>query len=174
MNPRDLSYDSVGITRPEAGEWASGAGRLESSATVGQGVECWERARVQVFEWAVKTESGFTVEARDGGEQRARLGGDYELTARMGPLTIHEPIRVVAVVDEDSRCGFAYGTRPGHPVRGEEAFLLHRDAEDRVRLTIRSFTRPASGKWFVAFPLLLVAQRLYRRRYLRSLQHLCA
>ncbi|MFC7574081.1 DUF1990 family protein [Klenkia terrae] len=86
-------------------------------------------------------------------------------------LRVREPIRVVAVVDTPDRRGFAYGTRPGHPVSGEEAFVVHRDAEGAVWLTLRSLTRPGTGIWRPLFPLLLVAQRVYRRRYRRALVH---
>jgi hypothetical protein len=41
-----------------------------------------------------------------------------------------------------------------------------------VSLTLRSLTRPAPGRWRPVFPLLLVAQRLYRRRYLRAFRGL--
>ncbi|MEH3078354.1 MAG: DUF1990 family protein [Quadrisphaera sp.] len=83
---------------------------------------------------------------------------------------MREPVRVVAVVDTDDRRGFAYGTLRGHPVSGEEAFVVHRDPEGRVHLTLRSLTRPApSGPWRLVFPALLVAQRVYRRRYQQAL-----
>ena len=79
-------------------------------------------------------------------------------------------MRVVAVVDETDRRGFAYGTRHGHPVSGEEAFIVHRSASNTVHFTLRSLTRPApNGPWRPAFPILLLAQRVVRRRYLRAL-----
>jgi uncharacterized protein (UPF0548 family) len=59
---------------------------------------------------------------------------------------------------------------PGHPVSGEEAFIVHRRG-DEVHLTVRSLTRPASPQpWRALYPLLLIAQRIARRRYLRSLR----
>ncbi|HEV8560641.1 MAG TPA: DUF1990 family protein [Actinophytocola sp.] len=42
------------------------------------------------------------------------------------------PGRVVHVVEEEHRRGFAYGTLPGHPECGEEAFLLERHADGTV------------------------------------------
>jgi uncharacterized protein (UPF0548 family) len=57
----------------------------------------------------------------------------------------------------------------GRPVSGEEAFIVHRGDDGRVELTLRSLTRPASGRWRAAFPALLIAQRWYRRRYLAAL-----
>ncbi len=84
---------------------------------------------------------------------------------------MREPARVVAVEERPGRCGFAYGTLEGHPVCGEEAFILSRTSDDDVLLTLRSLTRAApSGRWRVVFPLLLVAQRWYRRRYVRALR----
>ncbi|GAA4732513.1 hypothetical protein GCM10023350_14890 [Nocardioides endophyticus] len=44
----------------------------------------------------------------------------------LGPLALRIPCRVVYVVDEPERAGFAYGTLPGHPETGEELFLLSR------------------------------------------------
>jgi uncharacterized protein (UPF0548 family) len=49
--------------------------------------------------------------------------------------------RVVAVVDEPRRRGFAYGTLPVHPETGEEAFLVVRD-EHGVRFDVQAVSGP--------------------------------
>jgi len=51
-----------------------------------------------------------------------------------------------------------------HPVSGEEAFIVHRTPDGEVWLTLRSLTRASRGRWWWAFPVLLVAQKYYRRR----------
>ena len=119
--------------------------------------------------WGVKTRSGFAVEPGPGATERVREGSRYWLVAAVGPFGVREPVRVVAVVDRPDRCGFAYGTLDGHPVSGEEAFVLHLTSDGAVWLTLRSLTRPSRGLWRAAFPAALVAQRWYRRRYLRAL-----
>jgi hypothetical protein len=48
-----------------------------------------------VLHWAVKTRSGFEID----GAERAHLGGDVTLLARIGPFRLREPARVVAVVE---------------------------------------------------------------------------
>jgi uncharacterized protein (UPF0548 family) len=59
---------------------------------------------------------------------------------------------------------------PGHPVDGEEALFVHRRGEE-VHLTVRSLTRAASRQpWRRLFPLLLIAQWIVQRRYLRALR----
>ncbi len=163
-----LTYDAVGATAPAERSWTAapaGYRRYETTTCVGSGDDDWAWASMAVLHWAVKTRSGFEID----GAERAYLGGDVTLLARIGPFRLREPARVVAVVEEPSRCGFAYGTRAGHPVCGEEAFVVHRSADGSVWLTLRSLTRPGAGAWRLAFPAVLVAQLWYRRRYQRAL-----
>nr|WP_309234584.1 DUF1990 domain-containing protein [Nocardia sp. XZ_19_385] len=144
--------------------------RFERTVVIGHGESDWVSAAEAVLRWGIKRRSGFRVTPCDGADERVSAGARYRITAGWGPFAVQEPVRVVAVVDTDSRCGFAYGTQPGHPVSGEEAFIVHRNVDGTVFFTLRSLTRPASsGFWRQVFPLLLVAQRFFRRRYLRAL-----
>ncbi|WP_250444419.1 DUF1990 family protein [Actinotalea sp. C106] len=52
---------------------------------------------------------------------------------------------VLAVVEAEGRRGFAYGSRSGHPVSGEEAFVVRIGADDRVWLRIDGFSRHTRG-----------------------------
>ena len=171
LGDRALSYGPAGVTAPRDEVWSAPSGRraYERSVRGGRGDESWTQARAALLCWAVKTRSGFAVEPASGSDPAVREGADYWLVAAVGPLRIREPARVVAVVDGPDRCGFAYGTLEGHPVSGEEAFVLHRGDDGVVRLTLRSVTAPGSGRWRLAFPAVLVAQRWYRRRYARAL-----
>jgi uncharacterized protein (UPF0548 family) len=114
----------------------------------------------------VKTRSGFTVP--DHGA--VRTGQRLDVRFRVGPIVVREPVEVVEVVRTDDRVGFAYRTRPGHPVDGEEAFIVTREA-DEVVLTLRSLTRPSTTRrWALVFPVLVVAQVVVRWRYRRALR----
>jgi uncharacterized protein (UPF0548 family) len=167
----ELSYDAVGSTRPGEQAWPAppaGFGHYARTVPIGHGAARWRAVTAAVLDWQVKTRSGFDVRPVDG-ERLVREGADYRLVARIGPVAVHEPVRVVAVVDEPARCGFAYGTLAGHPVSGEEAFVVHRGADGGIFFTLRSLTRPAArGGWRYLFPVLLAAQAGYRRRYLRA------
>ena len=79
------------------------------------------------------------------------------------------PTRVVYVIDEPDRKGFAYGTLPGHPERGEEAFVVERRADDSVWLVIRAFSRPANAFFWAAYPALRMMQAIFTARYGRAL-----
>lgn len=157
------------MTSPELRDWPStarGYRRSEVSAVVGRGDEVWNRVTRDLLLWRVKTASGFEVDSTEP----VSPGDHVIVTARFLKMTVVEPVEVVAVVREFDRVGFAYRTLPGHPVCGEEAFIVHRHG-DEVRLTVRSLTRAAPQQpWRTLYPLLLVAQRVARRRYLRSLR----
>lgn len=79
------------------------------------------------------------------------------------------PARVVYVIDEPLRKGFAYGTLPGHPERGEEAFIVDYRDDDSVWLTIRAFSRPANWVFWVGYPIVRLMQEVYTGRYERAL-----
>ena len=157
------------MTSPELSDWPVSDRRYrrsEASAVVGHGDAVWERATRGVLRWQVKTASGFAVDSTGPVSEGDRV----VVTARVLALSVVEPVEVAAVVKEVDRVGFAYRTLPGHPVSGEEAFIVHRRG-DEVRLTVRSLTRSAPQQpWRALYPLLLIAQRIARRRYLRSLR----
>ena len=159
----------MSLTQPASTDWREhpqGFRRWERSTRLGDGPEIWTWASTEVLRWGVKTRSGFTVSPAAAA---VRPGDRPVITAHPFGLSVREPVEVVAVVDGEDRVGFAYRTLPGHPVTGEEAFIVHRDAGS-VILTVRSLTRPGRGHWRALYPALLIAQTVARRRYLRALR----
>ena len=157
------------MTHPAEADWrepAHGFRRWERSTVLGTGPAVWEWARTEVLRWGVKTRSGFAVTPLE----QVRAGERPTIVAHAFGLAVREPVEVVDVVDTPNRVGCAYRTLPGHPVSGEEAFIVHRDAET-VTLTVRSLTRASrTPRWRAIYPALLVAQAVARRRYLRALR----
>ena len=86
-----------------------------------------------------------------------------------GPFRVTAPARVVYVVDEPKRKGFAYGTLVGHPVSGEESFIVEQTDDGSVWLEIRAFSRPSNAFWWLVYPVLTLSQSFYTRRYFESL-----
>lgn len=166
----DATKDSTCVADESWSDGPSGFRRFERTVLIGDRDAQWLLATEAVLTWGVKTRSGFAVLPSAGTGVRVVEGADYTLVAEVGPLGIREPVRVVSVVDRPDRCGFAYATRPGHPVTGEEAFIVHRTADGRVWFTLRSLTRAGLGRWRLAFPVLLIAQGWYRRRYLKAMR----
>ena len=96
-------------------------------------------------------------------------GDTATLTIRFLFIPVTAPVRVVYVIDEPNRKGFAYGTLEGHPEIGEEAFVVERTDDGSVWLRITAFSRPSTWYWWALYVPLRVAQELYTRRYLRVL-----
>ena len=86
-----------------------------------------------------------------------------------GPFTVTAPVRVVYVIDEADRTGFAYGTMKGHPESGEESWVVEYRDDDTVWFTIRAFARPSTWYYRLAWPVLRWQQAKFTKRYLRAL-----
>lgn len=124
-------------------------------------------------------ESGAPLEAASVVETEHTYGADgasflvpgdtATLTIKFAGVAVTAPVRVVYVVDEPDRQGFAYGTLEGHPEHGEEAFVVERTADGSVWLTITAFSRPSKWYWWIGSLPLRIAQETYTRRYLRVL-----
>lgn len=175
---RDQGRDQAprSLTAPARSSWSWNHGSHQGwsgTALLGAGDEVWRRVSRDVLAWKVKTRSGFTVDA----EGPVVAGQRVEVTAHFLGFTVVEPVEVLDVVVEPDRVGFSHRTLPGHPVSGEEAFIVHRErgrsgsGSGDVYLTIRSLTRAAPQQpWKALFPALAAAQKFVRRRYLRALR----
>lgn len=159
----DLTYGEVGGTR---GDLPTGYQHLRRSRVVGVGVDCFRDASSTLLEWEMHRRAGVSVRASsesvtDGAVAVLRLG--------WGLLGVNAPVRVVYVIDEEHRKGFAYGTLPGHPESGEEAFVVELRDGGEVEFTISAFSRPASWLARAGGPVARAVQRWATHRYLRAL-----
>jgi uncharacterized protein (UPF0548 family) len=80
--------------------------------------------------------------------------------------------RIVVVVDEPNRYGFAYGTLSVHPERGEQSFVVSRDEDGKARLDIVGVSRPAQPLARLVPPLADHLQDRAVRRYLAAMRTL--
>lgn len=96
-------------------------------------------------------------------------GMTAQLKIPVGPFTVTAPVRVVYVIDEADRIGFAYGTMQGHPASGEESFVVEKHDDNSVWLTIRAFSRPSTWYYRLAWPILRLQQARFTKSYLRAL-----
>jgi uncharacterized protein (UPF0548 family) len=117
--------------------------------------------------WQVHVRAGLAVCAAG---PTAKPGMPILVGLRLGPMRLAAPCRVVYVVDEAARRGFAYGTLAGHPESGEEAFVVGQEGDGTVWLTINAFSRPATMLARVAGPLGRAIQQQITSRYLRAAQ----
>jgi uncharacterized protein (UPF0548 family) len=157
---RPLTYTEVGAT---AGPLPAGYHHLQKSAVIGRGRRRFEEAADEGMRWGMLRGAGLRVEATT---EVAAVGS--EVIVHLGP--VRAPCRVVYVVDEPDRRGFAYGTLPGHAESGEERFVVRYDAAtDDVYAEVTAFSR--HGTWWsrLGAPVTSVIQRVVTERYLRAL-----
>ena len=156
--------DGLGLTYPEIGATAGalppGYRHVRASKAIGTGRERFDRAGAAVMRYGMLRGAGLRVTATT---EPAAVGAD--VLGRLGPFAV--PCRVVYVIDEVDRKGFAYGSLPGHAVRGEEMFAVRYDpADGRVYAEIVAFSRPATWWSQLGSPILALIQEVVTRRYL--------
>jgi uncharacterized protein (UPF0548 family) len=96
-------------------------------AAVGEGAGVFDRAAAALLAWQAQIGAGVEVFPRGS---QVEEGATVILLLRAG-LWAPAPCRVVYVIDEPDKVGFAYGTLPGHPECGEAAFSLLEGATSR-------------------------------------------
>jgi uncharacterized protein (UPF0548 family) len=157
----DLTYREVGATRDEF--LPPGYDHVQRDAVIGHGRAAFERAADGLFHWRMHRKAGLRV---TGSPAMAAAG--VTVVLRAGWIAI--PCRVVYTVDDVDRRGFAYGTLPGHPERGEEAFVVELTNVDTVKFTVRAFSRPASLLARAGGPMTRLIQQYATSRYLNALR----
>lgn len=97
-------------------------------------------------------------------------GTTIELAKLWSPIELITSYRVIYVVREERRMGYALGTLDYAPVVGEEFFSVEWRDDDSVWSVVRSVTAIAEGKkYFYLSPLIRLRQWMQRREYVRSL-----
>ena len=136
---------------------------VRKSAVIGSGRTRFEDAAAKVMRWGMLRGAGVRVDATS---DVAAVGS--EVLVGIGP--VRAPCRVVYVIDDPDRRGFAYGTLPGHPESGEELFAVRYDpATDEVHAEVAAFSRHATWWSKLGSPVTALMQRVITSRYLTAL-----
>jgi uncharacterized protein (UPF0548 family) len=166
---------STELTYPEVGRsdesLPAGYHHLRRQVGIGSGVSRFEQAADLLLSWGMHRRAG--VEVRPSS---TTVTDDAVAILRLGRgiAAVDAPVRVVHLLDEPHRKGFAYGTLAGHPESGEEAFVVEIGDDGAVRFTITAFSRPARLFTRIAGPANRAVQSIVTKRYLRSMQELSA
>jgi uncharacterized protein (UPF0548 family) len=160
-----FTYAETGATNEE---FPSGYHHFRLRRRIGSGRALFESAAQQILAYRMQRGTGIfdaasTPEAAPGTALTVRLG--------IGPFGITAPCRVVYVLNEPNRRGFAYGTLPGHPEIGEELFAVDYDpADDSVHGLVAAFSRP--GTWYTRLggPATRFLQHYIAGKYIDAIQ----
>jgi uncharacterized protein (UPF0548 family) len=154
-----FTYTDIGAT---GGPLPDGYHHVNESARIGTGRGRFEQAAARVMRWGMLRGAGARVTPST---EVARVGS--VVVVGLGP--VRAPCRVVYVIDEENRRGFAYGTLPGHPESGEELFSVrYEPADDAVYADVVAFSRHATWWSRAAGPVTSLLQRVMTTRYLAA------
>jgi len=159
-----FTYSEVGATNtmPPAG-YNVDHNRIrlgEGEATYQRAVKALKNWRQFDLGWVTIVPRGVAVETGATVAVKARAFGMWSLNA----------CRVVYVIDESRRFGFAYGTLPDHVERGEERFLIEWLADDSVWYDILAFSRPQHPLVKLSAPLARRLQKQFARESLARMK----
>lgn len=157
-----FTYPEIGAT---AGHLPADYDYLKASRIVGVGKDLFNECAETILNWGIQAGAGFYL----GNNNRVQVNGENRLGLHWGPFITWAPCRVVYVVDEPNRKGFAYGTIKGHPERGEESFIVSLHPDGKVVFEITAFSRPE--RWFARLgsSLLRLIQQHVTWKYLDAI-----
>lgn len=164
--PEAARLRGLGLSYPDLDGVPPGYRAFSRRVVIGYGRAAFAEAAEAVLGWQVQLRSGIAVAAS---EPVVTLGSVARLRVPAGPLRLTAYCRVVEVIDEPDRAGFAYGTLPGHPESGEESFVVTIDGEGAVRLEIDAFSRRSSWYARIGGPITRWAQDAMTEMYLQVL-----
>ena len=158
-----VAYDPVGMS---ALAQAPPGYRLDHwSRRLGRGDDVFNMAADALRSWRVHRGAGLVV-WYDG---PPAVGAVVAMAARLPVGYIEAVCRVVDVVDQPDRYGFAYGTLAVHPEQGEESFTVVRTADGSVSFEIAAVSRPRHLLARACPPGARILQRAATGRYLDSM-----
>jgi uncharacterized protein (UPF0548 family) len=156
-----VNYPEVGATR--TGTLPPGYRHLTRTADLDAPLA--EAAEI-LMTWGLHERCGLRPEAT---AERAAEG--VEVTLRFAGI-LRIPCQVVWAEATPERAGFGYGSMPGHPERGEAAFLLEA-ANGRTRFTMRSFSEPGTFAARVGAPVARFLQARATGRFADAMRDAC-
>ena len=152
-----LSYGPVGIARTSP----PGFDCDETITVLGRGAADFDRARAAVRAW-----TPFAFEWVDVFPAAApvAIGIDVAVLVRHAGFWSLNGCRIVDVMNEPDRAGFAYGTLGDHAEQGEELFEVAIDSvSDEVTYRIRAVSRPRLLLARIGYPIARALQARFRR-----------
>jgi uncharacterized protein (UPF0548 family) len=160
-----LTYDEAGATR--SGPLPPGYAHSEHEAVVGRGRDAFDRAVAAVFDWRAQRAVGLRVRASGPASEPRTV---VVLTAGLPWFGYDIPCRVIWAQTSGQVQGFGYGTLPGHPESGEEAFLVELTDDGEVLFRTRVFSRLASPLARLGGPVSRVVQQAALLRYVAGIE----
>ena len=158
---QDFSYPEVGATR---GTLPDGYNIDHNRVKLGQGSQVFRPAVSAIQSWEMFNVGWARVYEPN---TPIRVNATVAVVFRHFGFWSLNALRIVYVIEEERRCGFAYGTLRDHAEQGEERFCVEWDADtDSVYYDIFAFSKPRQWLVRLASPI----ARMLQGRFVRDSQ----
>lgn len=159
--PREHSYPEVGFSNDRT--TPAGYDLDHNRVQIGEGREAFDKASAAIREWIMFPRPWTEIYPP---RSPIEAGIVVVILFHLFGLWWKSSCRIVYVIDEPRRFGFAYGTLPGHVEIGEERFSVEWREDGTVWYDIRAFSRPRYWLARLGYPL----SRRMQRRFVRGSQ----
>lgn len=155
-----LNYAAIGATaRPDVVAFPpAGFRSAEYRHRIGSGARRFDLAGRALMTWGALRSAGFRVDevqaeppARGAGPLFLEDGTPWITPGMTALVAASEPptagrVKVISVIDEPGRIGYVFGSMTGHSECAERFLIVEHDAEDAVRVTLRSLWEAPASK----------------------------
>ena len=154
----DITYENRGASAKA--EKVPGFDNDFQRVNIGQGAAAFEKACEAIRHWRMFPPAWTIILPPDTPIQ---AGETVAMYAKAFGIWWRNSCRIIYIVNEPGRFGFAYGTLPGHIECGEELFQVEQDENGQVWYTLRAFSKPK--RWYakIAYPLMRMFQARFRK-----------
>jgi len=165
---RPCSYAAIGATRDD--RRPAGFAHDHDRQLLGHGAATFARACAALRAWRQFPAEWTAVETGLGAVAPVAEGQVIAVLIHAVGVWWLNSARIVYVIDEPRRFGFAYGTLPGHAECGEERFSIEHLADDSVWYDLRTFSKPRYWAARAGSPLVRALQRHFVRQSTRAMR----
>ncbi len=153
------SYPEVGASK--ASEFPPGYDHDLNEVRIGQGRADFEAGVEALKHWKMFP-AAWTKVLPSPIEWEA--GKEVAVMFRLFGVWWWNSCRIVYVIDEPSKKGFAYGTLQSHVEKGEEIFFVEMDADGSVWYRVQAFSQPN----FILTKIFKPIARIYQRKFVKG------
>lgn len=165
---KDFTYPEVGATATE--KKFTHYDNDYNKIVLGKGDTVWRKAKTVLLNWQQFPLPWTKIYPNT---TELKKGAIVVVLFQLFGIWWRNSAKIVYVIDEVNRFGFAYGTLPGHIERGEEVFWVERNEEGIVSYHIRAFSKPRFWLAKMAYPIARFYQRKFAKESKATMQKLC-
>lgn len=153
------SYSEIGASRNR--QFPHGYDHDRNEIRIGQGRDDFEKGIEALKHWKMFP-APWTKVMPSPIEWES--GKEVAVMFRLFGLWWWNSCRIVYVIDEPNKKGFAYGTLQSHVEKGEEIFLVEMEPDGSVWYRIQAFSQPN----FILTKIFKPVARFYQRKFVKG------